>query len=205
VRQRPHLGDAEQGTERQRPHLGSAGQGTNRKRPHLGNAGRADESQATPIAEYFQQLATRLRKVRVCCGDWSRVVTNGATSHGDSVGIFLDPPYLGDVRTKDLYSVDNHSISAEVRDWAIANGDNPRYRIVLAGYWKEHCDVMPPTWRSYRYSASKAYGTTAAVGKKKGNDANRHNECLWYSPHCIDAEAESMPLFANDTTLGRTR
>lgn len=184
----PHLGDAGQGVNRKLPHLGNAGLGVNRQRPHLGDAGRGDEPQATGIYAYFQQLAARMRKVRVCCGDWSRVCTNGALSYGDKVGIFLDPPYLGDVRTADLYSCDDHTISIAVRDWAIANGDNPRYRIVLAGYVQEHEDAMPDTWRLYRYSASKSYGTTAAVGQKKGNDANRHNEALWYSPNCLEQQ-----------------
>ncbi len=176
--------NAGRGVNRQLPHLGNAGQGVNRQRPECSG----DKScQATTRAAdkgqlyvYFQQLAARLRKVRVCCGDWSRVVTNGALSYGDTVGIFLDPPYLGDVRTADLYSCDDHTISIEVRDWAIANGDNPRYRIVLAGYAQEHQDAMPDSWRLYRYSASKAYGTSTAVGNGKGNDANRHNETLWH-------------------------
>ena len=97
------------------------------------------------------------------------------------MGIFLDPPYLGDVRTANLYSCDDHTISIAVRDWAIANGGNPRYHIVLAGYWEEHQAAMPENWRAYRYSALKAYGTSTA----KGNDANRHNETLWYSPGCL--------------------
>jgi hypothetical protein len=185
-RQLPHLGDAGQGVNRKRPHLGNAGQGVNRQLPHLGDGNsQAQCRQSENITAYFQQLAARLRKVRVCCGDWSRVCTNGALSYGDKVGIFLDPPYQGDVRTADLYSCDDHTISIEVRDWAIANGDNPRYRIVLAGYVQEHQDAMPDMWRLYRYSASKSYGTAASIGTKKGNDANRHNEALWFSPGCL--------------------
>jgi len=183
----------------QLPHLGDAGRGVNRQLPHLGDAGRGDESEAAALRVYLGGLAKRLRKVRVCCGDWSRVVTNGALSYGATVGIFLDPPYLGDVRTADLYSVDDHTISISVRDWAIANGDNPRYRIVLAGYAQEHQDVMPATWRIHRYSASKSYGTTNAVGMKTGNDANRHNEALWFSPGCVGAN-DMMPLFAEQST-----
>ena len=201
MRQRPHLGNAGRGTNRKLPHLGDAGRGTNRKLPHLGNAGRGTNRQLPHLGGYgqtarardaadgllygyFQQLAERLRKVRVCCGDWSRVVTDGALSYGSTVGVFLDPPYLGVVRCKNLYAVEDYIISNEVREWAVANGDNPRYRIVLAGYWQEHEGMIPPTWRSHRYSAGKSCGTTNVVGGKKGNDANRHNECLWFSPHC---------------------
>ncbi len=190
-RKLPHLGNAGQGVNRQRPHLGNAGQGVNRKRPHLGDAGQGDEPQ-TALTDYFLALAARLRRVRVCCGDWSRVVTNGAMSYGDSVGIFLDPPYLGDVRTKDLYRVDDHSISAAVRDWAIANGDDKRLRIVLAGYEEEHAAAMPASWRVHAYVGNKCYGTTNAIGSKTGNDANRHNERLWFSPHCLTAESGGL-------------
>jgi len=189
-RQRPHLGDAGQGVNRQRPHLGTAGQGVNRQLPHLGNAGQGEtpgrESTASvPTSEtllaYMFDLAARLRNVRVCCGDWSRVVTNGALNYGASVGVFLDPPYLGDVRTKDLYTVDSDTISTEVRDWAVAHGDDLRLRIILAGYIDEHDGHIPDTWRLVRYSASLGYGTTNGGGENK---VNRHKEALWFSPGC---------------------
>ena len=179
-----------QGVKRNLPHLGNAGQGVNRKRPHLGNRGNdkpGREEDVSQLTEYFQTLSARLRRVRVCCGDWSRIVTDGALAYGDTVGIFLDPPYLGDVRAKDLYSVDDHSISIEVRDWAIANGGNPRYRIVLAGYAAEHeAEMAKAGWRVYAYRANRCYGT--AAGKNSDNTSNRHNERLWYSPHCLDPE-----------------
>jgi len=191
----PHLGDAGQGVNRKLPHLGDAGRGVNRKLPHLGDAGRAGfnnlQYRADGIAAYFTQLANRLRDTRVCCGDWSRVVTTGALSFGSTVGVFLDPPYLGDVRTADLYSVDDHTIAHGVRQWALDNGDNPRYRIVLAGYSAEHDHLMPDTWRRVRWSASAAYQSTksaarSADGDTSGNLGNRHGECLWLSPHCVD-------------------
>src|ERR1039458_8299645 len=79
-RQLPHLGDAGRGVNRKLPHLGDAGRGVNRKLPHLGNAGQGT------LAPYFAALADRLRRVRVCAGDWSRVVTSGALSYGASGG-----------------------------------------------------------------------------------------------------------------------
>jgi DNA adenine methylase len=179
-----------------RPHLGNAGQGVNRQRPHLGNAldeGTPDgastvsvRTSGTPdrIAS-FVELADRLRKVRVCCGDWSRVVTTGALNYGATKGVLLDPPYLGDVRTADLYASDDHTIAGPVRDWAIANGDNPAMRIVLCGYEPEHIDHMPDTWQMVTYSASKSYGSAAGGGV---NDANRHLERLWLSPHCLTTD-----------------
>lgn len=136
--------------------LGDAGQGINRKLPS-GTPGGAHHPRATslrwircarrqlgqplaptcPMYGYLMALADRLRKVRVCCGDWSRVVTNGALNYGATVGVFLDPPYLGDVRA-DLYATRRPHDRPRVRDWCLANGDNPRYRIVLAGYSDEH-------------------------------------------------------------------
>lgn len=181
VRKRPHLGNAGRGVKRQLPHLGDAGQGVNRKLPHLGNAGRG-------VFEYFGQLAARLRRVRVCCGDWTRVVTDGALNFGDTVGVLLDPPYQGDVRTADLYRVDDHSISTAVREWALVHGDDPRYRIVLCGYEPEHAAFMPSSWRVIAYSGRGAYGTAA-----NGANPRRHLERLWLSPHCL-SEPMQMSL-----------
>ena len=131
--QLPHLGNAGQGINRQLPHLGDAGQGINRQLPHLGGGfstgqgihARARDLHDASLTDYMRALALRLRKVRVCCGDWQRVVTTGALSYGATVGVFLDPPY--DANTGRDMSLYNHEtdVSAAVREWAIANGDNP--------------------------------------------------------------------------------
>jgi len=197
-RQRPYLGNAGRGVNRKRPHLGDAGRGVNRKRPHLGNRGNdkpGRQQDVTALTAYFRGLAARLRRVRVCCGDWSRVVTDGAMAYGDTVGVFLDPPYLGDVRTRDLYRVDDHEISRAVRDWCLVRQADPRLRIVLAGYRDEHDAAMPPAWRRHYYSANTAYQTAHGGGM---NQENRHQECLWFSPSCI-AESDA-PLFVETDT-----
>jgi len=181
----PHLGDAGQGINRQLPHLGDAGQGINRQRPMLaGNKGVGIFAErGNDIYGYMRALANRLRKVRVCCGDWQRVATTGALSYGATVGVFLDPPYDSNTgRNMRLY---NHEtdVSAAVREWALANGDNPRYRIALCGYAGEH--VMPDDWTEVAWKAGASY-------KSSNGDANgnRHRERIWFSPGCA-----SNPLF----------
>ena len=163
---------------------GTPGQGVNRQLPHLGNPGRGvnRKRQETDLMGYMQALSDCLRRVRVCCGDWSRVVTDGALSHGQTVGIFLDPPYSEEIRDDTLYSTDRTvaDLSGDVRRWAIANGDNPRYRIVLCGYEGEH--DMPASWRVYAYSATRAYGQ---ADSESANSENRHKERLWFSPACL--------------------
>ena len=184
-RQLIHLGDAGKGVNRQLIHLGDAGQGVNRKRIHLGDAGRGDGVLPVNAAlyAYMHQLAARLRGVRVCCGDWQRVVTNGALAYGATVGVFLDPPY-SDAADRDmtLYAVDSGDVAHAVRAWCLENGDNPRYRIVLAGYEDEHAAYMPHTWRMMTYRANKSYGSSNGGGR---NAENRHKERLWFSPHCL--------------------
>jgi site-specific DNA-adenine methylase len=170
---------------------GNAGQGVNRKLPFL--AGGSSGGQKIhahnwngngDLYAYMHALAARLRRVRVCCGDWSRIVTHGALNFGDTVGIFLDPPYADTAeRTDKLYSTDDLDVAHEVRAWAIANGDNPRYRIALCGYEGEH--VMPASWRVHVYRANKAYGSSNGGGL---NDANRRKERIWFSPHCLTVQ-----------------
>lgn len=87
------------GPHRKLPHLGDAGRGVNRQLPHLG-----DEP---PIYAYMRALGERLRRVRVCCGDWRRICTRGALNTGGTVGVFLDPPYGSEAkRTKGIYSME---------------------------------------------------------------------------------------------------
>lgn len=180
--------------KKQLPSLSSAGRGVNRQRVHLGNAGQGDGliPRNEHLYAYMRQLADRLRYVRVCCGDWQRIVTAGALSYGATVGVFLDPPYSAEAgRDMTLYTEDSGTVAHDVREWCIANGDNPRYRIVLAGYEDEHAPHMPRTWRMVSWKANAAFQNSRAAGR---NQENRRKERLWLSPHCLRPQ---LPLFGD--------
>lgn len=131
--------------------------------------------QSAGLYAYMHQLAARLRRVRVCCGDWKRVLTPSVTTYIGTCGVFLDPPYAHDLRER-CYSED-HDISADVREWAIANGDNPDFRIALCGYENEH--VMPDSWECVPWKAHGGYS------RSERGIANRSRERIWFSPHCL--------------------
>jgi hypothetical protein len=182
--QLPHLGDAGTGVHRKLPHLGDAGRGVNRQLPHLGDAGRdaecvSDRTSGTLLA-YMQDLADRLRRVRVCCGNWDRICGPSPTTKLGTTAVFLDPPYADEAeRQDDLYASDSGTVAHEVREWAIANGDNPDMRIALCGYEGEH--TLPDSWECIAWKARGGYGS-------QGNGAGRENsgrERIWFSPHCL--------------------
>ncbi len=207
----PHLGDAGKGVARQesvarqRPHLGSGGQGNGvhgnvwRQMPELrsGKSGIRSSRATGPtpgkrreyLTAYLRQLAARLERVRVCCGDWTRVTGPSVTYRHGLTAVFLDPPYSHAERDSKLYSHDN-DVGGAVREWAIANGDRPDMRIALCGYDTEHGDAMPDTWSVYRWKAGGGYGSQ---GNGRGR-ANAGRECVWFSPACINP-LESLPLF----------
>jgi site-specific DNA-adenine methylase len=174
--QLPHLG-AGQGINRKLPHL-KGGRGVNRK--HLGDAGR-------DLAGYFEQLADRLRRVRVACGDWSRVMGDSATFHNGLTGVFLDPPYAS--ARNMTYSIDSSTVAHDVREWAIANGDNPMLRIALCGYEGEH--NMPESWHVVKWKTQGGYGSQA---NNQGRE-NAAKERIWFSPHCIISTLCQQRLF----------
>lgn len=175
------LRNAGQGVNRKLPHLGDAGQGVNRKRPHLGNAGKgADDIHLASLAEYLGQLSARLRYVRVCCGDWARVLTPSVTTTHGVTAVILDPPYSdADNRTKNLYAHDSGDVAHGVREWAIANGENPMMRICYCGY---DAIPMPENWRVHEWSATGGY-SGFAEDEEQGK-VNKHRERLFFSPHC---------------------
>jgi len=183
----PHLGDAGKGVHRQLPHLGTAGTGVHRKLPHLGDAGKdqtfaSDRTSGTPVREYMRQLAERLRRVRVCCGDWSRVCGPSPTFKHGITGVFLDPPYADkESRTEDLYATDDMDVAHEARRWAIEAGNNPELRIALCGYDGEH--DMPAGWECVEWKARGGYGSQ---GEGRGRE-NAKRERIWFSPHCLKA------------------
>jgi hypothetical protein len=181
-RKLPHLGDAGKGVNRQLPHLGDAGKGVNRQLPHLGDAGKG-------VRGWMEALADRLQNVRVACGDWSRIVGPSVTFKHGLTAVFLDPPYADEAnRESDLYRVDCGKIAHDVRDWAVANGDNPLLRISLCGYEGEH--DMPASWACFAWKARGGYSSQ----NREGND-NPNRERIWFSPHCI--RDSFMPLFGD--------
>ncbi len=171
----PHLGDAGKGVCRKLPHLGDAGKGVCRQLPHLGNAGTDKREQ---LLLYMHGLAERLRMVRVCCGDWSRVCGPSVTFKHGITGVFLDPPYgEGALRQGDLYANDDLAVSKQVCTWAIENGTNPKLRIAVCGYEGEH--LFPSDWECLPWKTAGGYGSQG------GDNTNCKRERIWFSPHCI--------------------
>jgi hypothetical protein len=179
--QLPHLGDQGRGVDRpsqQLPHLGNQGMGVDRpsqQLPHLGNQGRGE------IYDYFALLAARLRRVRVCCGDWSRVCGPTPTVKQGLTAVFLDPPYADADRKSDLYAVDSMSVAHQVREWCLENGHDKRLRIALCGYAGEHDDLQAAGWDCVAWKARGGYGSQAA----DHDNPNARKERIWYSPHCV--------------------
>jgi len=119
--------------------------------PHLSGPGKGIHSNkaAGRLLEVMCELSVRLRRVRIACGDWSRVVTSSVTEQVGTTAILLDPPYAVGEREGGLYSTETEC-SAAVREWAIANGNNPKLRIALCGYDTEHGGSMPEGWVCWR-------------------------------------------------------
>ena len=196
-RKRPHLGSAGMGINRQLPHLGG-GRGINRKIPHLGGAGmginrKIDgdgcEAWSEHLRHMMRELADRLRRVRVCSGDWTRVLGPSPTESLGITGVFLDPPYAHAERDANIYHTEMECAD-EVRDWAVAHGDSPLYRIALCGYEGEH--AMPESWTAHAWKASGGYGSQSDA---RGRD-NAAREVVWFSPHCLKPErAQQLTMF----------
>lgn len=163
----------------------NAGQGVNRKRPHLGDAGRGVNRKRDGIHEYMQRLCDRLRGVRVCCGDWSRVCGPTPTVKQGLTAVFLDPPYAAEAgRDNTLYRKESTTVAHDVRRWAIGRGDDPMMRIALCGYEGEH--VMPESWECVAWKAQGGYGSQA-----RHDNPNARKERLWFSPHCLKPRKEA--------------
>ena len=160
----------------------------NRKLPHLGDAGQG-------IEEWFAALADRLRRVRVCNGDWVRVLSESVTIRHGMTSVFLDPPYGDEIEQTRVYATDSGTVSDDVRDWCTQNGDNPLLRIALCGYEGEGHDALVDLgWTSLAWKTSGGYGG----GRGGIGDANRHRERIYFSPACIGS-SEQLGLDFGDT------
>ena len=131
--------------------------------------------------QWQTDIAERIKRVEVLCGDWARCVTNAALGSDlkPSVGVFLDPPYGEGYDIH--YDDQTGTVARDVWDWAILNGDNPRLRIVVAGY--EDGRTLPSGWTTIERVEKGGFGN---------NNGNRQRERLWCSPHCHSPQTSSL-------------
>ena len=155
-----------------------AGRGVNRKLPHVGDAGRGEEPTKAALRQYMRDLSDRLRRVRVCCGDWQRVTGPSVTTRHGLTAVFLDPPY-GEGAMDYAAGGNATQVAAAVRSWAVANGTDPLLRIALCGY--AGGVGMPADWEVFEWKARGGYGSQ---GDGDGW-ANAARERIWFSPHCL--------------------
>ena len=187
----------EPGVRRQRPHISSDGQGVTH--PVLREPGVVDATaEPRPVTmpkliTWFRLLAARLRHVRVLNGDWARTCTTGAlqTLHvrnGGTTGIFLDPPYADTAdRSAGLYAHDSGTIAHDVAEWCLSSGTNPKYRIVLAGFDREHgTNLLDAGWTEFEWF--KSGFLTGGLGNIGQTGHQQRRERLWASPTCLDVK-----------------
>jgi len=161
----------------------------NHKLPEVSsNRGIFSERCRDDLLAVMRKLCDRLRRVHICCGDWSRVLTPACTSGIGVTAVFLDPPYSLAERESALYAVDG-DIAHDIARWAIEHGDDPLFRIALCGYDGEHS--MPDTWTTLRW---KAQGGYSRAGNSRGRD-NAHRETVCFSPHCLPVLRQQPTLF----------
>ena len=144
------------------PHVSDAGMGIQAKGkiPHVGDAITSGGRAALAM---FGALASRLERVRVLHGDWSRCLNNHYG--GAATAVFFDPPYVG---YDGLYGT--APIARDVEEWARAH---PDLRVAICGHAG---DYSLPGWETMRWDRGRLTygggGTTAA-------------ECVWFSPSCV--------------------
>lgn len=201
---------AKPGISRKRPHISHNGQGVHHagtREPGVLSNDPDNEFHPLTMPEltrWFQWLSARLRHVRILNGDWRRVCTSGAAKmlevrSGKGVaGFFLDPPYSAEAgRDEGLYAAEDLSVAHAVREWCAANGDDPDYRIVLAGFDGEHNALEAQGWRAVEWFKS-GFLQGGYANQKRGGGTQQHRERLWLSPHCLAPDQGCLVMESAD-------
>lgn len=186
----PAMGVHKEGPHIKRPRLGGHApvgvhrHGPHNKRPKLGGTGEVGVQRRIDLENWFQALSERLRKVRVCCGDWSRIISPTVTTSHGMTAMFLDPPYTEESgRRKGLYKKDSLAVGRAVAEWAFSQGRNPLMRIALCGYDGEY--EVPGDWITYSWKSS---GYSNLKEDQDEGDQNNLQERIWFSPNCLEPQ-----------------
>ncbi len=165
--------------------LVKVGGGVRRQLPRLGDG--MVKVHERHLEGYLRKLSGRLRRVRVCSGDWSRVTGPSVTHHQGSVlaAVFLDPPYSVTDRS-DCYAHETRGLAAEILEYCKAEQDNHKMRIALCGYDGEY-DL--PGWDRVKW---EAHGGYARLATTKPMNENARRERIWFSPHCLGKRQKEL-------------
>ena len=141
------------------------------------------------LLDWFNVLSIRLSKTFIFCKDWDDIVsptitgTTKSNNKDSTVGFFLDPPYGTENRTNKLYNLDSKNIADKVKSWSIKYGNNPRWRICVAGYFDDYKE-WPENWQVVKWGSNKR--------KYAQGDEKERQECLWFSPFCQKIEQNQL-------------
>lgn len=199
-------GKSERGVNQKMPHVGSQ-RGVHRKLPlishgnvgvhrHRQDAGGTCAERHAFILGWLQTLRDRLRRVRVCCGDWRRVCTPAVTTAHGLTACLFDPPYVTDDTCSDVYAVrTDNNVARDIYAWCLEHGSDPLLRIAFCAY-EGHFPV-PEGWSVLRWSANGGYGNQG-TGRGRENSAR---EIIMFSPHCLNPETRLGGLFSDEPDL----
>jgi site-specific DNA-adenine methylase len=185
VAKRPNLKRGGVGVHR--TNRGRNGSASWEQRPSLtkrGGVGVNSDRVVAGILEYMELLAERLRRVRVCCGDWRRVLGPSPTVAIGTTAVFLDPPYDRRERDNGIYGHDAHGLARDVAKWARERGADRAMRVALCGLQGEH---QMPGWTEVAWRATGGYGNQSPGGR---GHRNAGRERIWFSPHCLSADTQ---------------
>jgi site-specific DNA-adenine methylase len=152
--------------------------------PFLSCAGSGIHGMTYTPLEWFKKLQERTRRVRMCCTDWTKLVTpsvtynNNGISPKDITAILLDPPYL--YKGRDKVYTNEADVFKDVCKWAIDNGNNPKLRIAVCGYDGDY--IFPDNWKTYNWQTLGGMGN---LGNDRGK-ANSKREIIWFNQYCLD-------------------
>lgn len=176
---------ADYGVTRRLVHLNSTGAGVTRRTVRTAPGGTAGDG-LQGLTEWMRALSARLQQVRVCCGDWARVITPSALcpSVRGACAVFLDPPYADAERDQHTYACEDMTVAHAVRQWCLAAP--VEYRIALCGYEGEHEQLGAAGWSVHAWTAHGGM----AHHRGAGSGGNNERERIWFSPACLQPGAE---------------
>jgi hypothetical protein len=158
----------------------SASRGISRIRVNLKPQGIACNSET--LIDRFVALRDRLRNVRVCCGDWSRVLGHTSTLYHGVTAVLLDPPYADHDRSE-LYADESFTVGNDVLQWCLDHGSDKQFRIALCGYSPGNNDCLVE--HGWDVMSWKAGGGYAWMAGNDNDNRNRYRERIWFSPGCM--------------------
>lgn len=157
----------------------------------ISGEGRHHPKEWTNKVKMLDNFGEKFRSVQVENLDYKEIFNR---YDSESCLFYVDPPYLGDTRGKDILYTHEMKHKQSHRELA-ETLKSAKGMIVLSGYDCPEYQEWYADWEKHTFDVVCSMSGEGTIRGQKDKSKGRRTECVWLNPACAKARVKQLGLF----------